>query len=113
MNWPWGKSQFEKDATALLTAMKASLIDLANWQKQFNQQQQQLITEVNKIMPGIEEIKTDLTAEGTKLDALIAAFEALKNNTNPGPGPGQVIVNQADLDAIDATIQGDTAKIPA
>ena len=63
-------------------------------------------------MASIEQIQADLAAQKTKLEALIAAFNDLKNNTNPGPGPGQVIVNQSDLDAIDAAITGETAEIP-
>ena len=63
-------------------------------------------------MADIGQIQTDEAAENTKIDALIAAFNALKNNTNPGPGPGQVIVNQSDLDALDALIVGKTAEIP-
>ena len=73
---------------------------------------QQLHREVKQIMATIEQIQTDLAAQKTVLDALIAAFNALKNNTNPGPGPGQLIVNQSDLDAIDAAITGETADMP-
>ena len=111
--WPWDQSQFEKDATALLVAMKSCLIDMAKWQGKFNQQQQQLLTEVGKLMATLEEIKQEVTDQKAKIEALIAAFNDLKNNTNPGPGPGEVIVKQEDIDAIDAVIDETTAEIPA
>jgi hypothetical protein len=80
--------------------------------EELNKQQRQLNTEVNKMAETTATILAEVTAENIKVDALGTAFNNLVANQQPGPGPGQVIVNQSELDAIGAAITGEAAKIP-
>jgi len=60
---------------------------------------------------------TALQAAVTDLSAKVAAVDAdvkkLLANANPGPQPGQVIVNQADIDALTASISAASGVLAA
>jgi hypothetical protein len=74
---------------------------------------QLLIIQGENIMATLAEIKQEVIDQKIKIEALIVAFNALKDNTTPGPGPGEVVVKQEDIDAIDAVVDETTAEIPA
>jgi hypothetical protein len=48
-----------------------------------------------------------------KVSAVDADVKKLVANATPGPGPGQVIVNQSDIDALTNTVSGLTGTLAA
>ena len=55
---------------------------------------------------GLAALNTDLAQLKTDNATLLAGLKALLANQQPGLQPGQVIVNQADIDAADAIVKG-------
>jgi hypothetical protein len=53
---------------------------------------------------GLTVLQTAVTNLAAKVAAVDADVKKLLANSNPGPQPGQVIVNQADIDALTATV---------
>ena len=105
--WPWDQSQFEEDATALLVAMKSCLIDMARWQGKFNQQQQQLLTEVGKIMAGIDDIKANEDKIAADVQAILTKLKDL------GDQLAAAIANQDDPAKLQAIADEQAATIAA
>lgn len=68
------------------------------------------LLEVRKLMSttnqGLAGITADIAALKAANTQIIADVQKLLANQQPGLQPGQVIVNQADIDALDATVQG-------
>ena len=64
----------------------------------------------------IAQLQADVAAEHIANGQILADVQKLLAGASQGPGPGQVIVNESDLDAltqsasnIDATVVADTA----
>jgi hypothetical protein len=72
-----------------------------------------LILRLETFMSTTNQGLTALQADMAKLQAantqILADVTKLLANQQPGLQPGQVIVNQADIDALDATVQGITS----
>ena len=110
MNWPW-RTKWQRDVETAIRLMQKSILDIKDDISTLDNTQAALLAKENQIMATTEQIIAEQAAQKVKLDKLIADFVALQNNSNPGPGPGEVIVKQADLDQIEATIAGETAEI--
>ena len=97
MNWPWGQSQFEQDATTLLNAIKNALV-IPNGKGGYqpilpvimakldtiNQQQQQLLTQGDKIMSTLADVQAliatltaDVAADATVEQSAITLLNGL------------------------------------
>ena len=57
---------------------------------------------------GLAKLQADIAALQAANTQILADVTKLLANQSPGLQPGQVIVNQADIDALDATVQGIT-----
>ena len=64
----------------------------------------------------IAQLQADVAAEHTANGQILADVQKLLAGASAGPGPGQVVVNESDLDAltqsasdIDASVVADTA----
>lgn len=58
---------------------------------------------------GLSNLSAGLTALVAANQQLVADAQKLLAGQSAGPGPGQVIVNQADIDALTATVNAQTA----
>jgi hypothetical protein len=58
---------------------------------------------------GLAPLQAAVAALATAQAQVIADVTKLLANQSAGPGPGQVIVNQADVDALTTSVQGLTA----
>lgn len=58
---------------------------------------------------GLTNLSVGVTALVAANQQLIADAQKLLAGQSAGPGPGQVIVNQADIDALTATVSAQTA----
>ena len=61
-------------------------------------------------LSGLQAAVAGLTAKVTAVDADVKKLLA---NSTPGPGPGQVIVNQADIDSLTASVGAATGVLAA
>jgi hypothetical protein len=62
---------------------------------------------------GLTALQTAVTNLTAKVAAVDADVKKLLANSNPGPQPGQVIVNQSDIDALTATVTAADATLDA
>lgn len=58
---------------------------------------------------GLSNLSAGVNALIAANNQLIADAQKLLANQSAGPGPGQVIVNQADIDALTSTVNAQTA----
>ena len=87
--FPWQPTQFEKDATILLTAMRSTLIDIKAQLATVNMEE-------SKIMATIEEIKIALDKLVTDVQTAITDIQDLSTQL------AAAIANQADPAALQA-----------
>jgi hypothetical protein len=110
--WPWTQSQFERDATALLTAMKATLIDIKGGLSTINNTQAALLQEVKKVDAIAQKLSDDLTALQealtTGLNDLSAEIAALKAQVAAGTP-----ATDAELTALDEKVTAMSAAVAA
>jgi predicted nucleic acid-binding Zn-ribbon protein len=111
-HWPWNQSQFEKDATALLVAIKATLIDVKGGLTTINNTQAALLQEVKKVDATAQKLSDDLTALQTALTTglndLSAEIAALKAQVAAG-----VPATDEELSALDEKVTAMTAAVAA
>jgi len=62
---------------------------------------------------GLGALQAAVTALAAKVAAVDADVKKLLANASTGPGPGQVIVNQADIDALTASVGAATGVLAA
>lgn len=77
-----------------------------------------ILEEINRTMSttnaGLANLQASVAKLSTDNAALVALFQQLLSNQQPGLQPGQVIVNQSDIDAIQkVTDAADTADVSA
>ena len=65
------------------------------------------------ILMGLGALQAAVTALAAKVAAVDADVKKLLANASTGPGPGQVIVNQADIDALTASVGAATGVLAA
>ncbi len=110
--WPWTQSQFERDVTALLTAMKATLIDIKGGLSTINNTQAALLQEVKKVDAIAQKLSDDLTALQealtTGLTNLSAEIAALKAQVAAGTP-----ATDADLTSLDEKVTAMSAAVAA
>jgi hypothetical protein len=62
---------------------------------------------------GLTALQAAIGELNTKVVAIDADVKKLLANATSGPGPGQVIVNQADIDALTASVAAATTTLTA
>jgi len=62
---------------------------------------------------GLSALQTAVADLSAKVAAVDADVKKLLANSNPGPQPGQVIVNQADIDALTSSISAASGVLAA
>src|SRR4051812_32395922 len=67
---------------------------------------ERLMSTVNQGLAALQTAFADLQSSNAKIRADVATLLA---NQQPGLQPGQVIVNQADIDALTASVQSETS----
>jgi uncharacterized protein YoxC len=109
MKWPWQQSQFERDATGLLIAIRDNLMAKDKTLAQLNNKLDNIQMEVSKmgtaneaLMANIQSLIADVTAEGNAVTAATAAIKGLTDQ--------QAVLTQQLQDAIAA---GDPVAIQA
>ena len=69
--------------------------------------------EEERISMGLTNLQAAVTALTGKVSAVDADFKKLLANSSAGPGPGQVIVNQSDIDNLTASVGAANAVLSA
>jgi len=62
-----------------------------------------------KVIMGLGNLQAAVAALATAQNQVIADVQKLLANQSTGPQPGQVVVSQADIDALTTSVQGLTA----
>jgi len=85
-----------------------------NFHKQISQKLDQILAELKSqgeaMATGLSALQAAVAAATAATNQLIADVQKLLAGQSSGPGPGQVIVNQSDIDALTSTVTNLTAS---